>query len=115
MNDSCSPNLSVQGQGMNLANVNTPSNRWGDGPKGTIVNILERAKVYDHTMTSTMNNETSDINLKALSNRVNPDKKNETYVIHSSKTNASSNSSNEISKKPIEELNNKSKQDKSQK
>ncbi len=87
MNDSCLSDLSVQGQAMNLGNVNTPNrSQWGSGPRGTIINVLEHANVYDHTMTSTTNSETSDISLKALVNRVNPNRKNETYIISSPKT-----------------------------
>jgi hypothetical protein len=72
---------------MNLGNVNAPNrSQWGSGPRGTIINVLEHANVYDHTMTSTTNSETSDISLKALANRVNPNRKNETYIISSPKT-----------------------------
>lgn len=115
MNDSNLSNLSIQGQGMNLENVNTPNRpQWGNGPRGTIINVLERANVYDHTMTSTMNTTTSDISLKASANRVNPDRKNETYLVSSPKSVASSNSTVQ---KPIENnlnqtLTSKSKQDK---
>jgi len=100
MNDSCLSDLSIQGQAMNLGNVNTPNRpQWSGGPRGTIISVLERANVYDHTMSNTTNNETSDISLKALANRMNPNRKNETYVISSPKSVASSNSTVE---KPIE-------------
>lgn len=86
MNDSCLSELSVQGQGMNLGNANTPvRSQWGAAPKGTIISVLERANVYDHTMTSTTNSEAADITLKGLANRVNPAKKNETYIISTPK------------------------------
>jgi len=122
MNDSSLTDLSVQGQAMNLGNVNTPNRpQWGGGPRGTIINVLERANVYDHTMTSTTNSETSDISLKALSNRVNPNRKNETYVISSPKSVVASNATVE---KPMENdlivedlnqtLTSKPKQDKNQ-
>jgi hypothetical protein len=92
MNDSCLSDLSVHGQAMNFGNVNTPNRlQWGGGPRGTIINVLEHASVYDHTLTSTTNSETSDISLKALSNRVNPNRHNETYVISNPKPIASSN------------------------
>lgn len=82
MNDSCLSELSVHGQGMNLGNVNAPArSQWGAAPKGTIIGVLERASVYDHTMTSTMNSEAGDVSLQGLANRVNPTKKNETYLI----------------------------------
>jgi hypothetical protein len=100
MNDSCLTDLSIQGQAMNLGNVNTPNrSQWGGAPRGTIINVLERANVYDHTMSSTANSETSDISLKALANRVNTNRKNETFVISSPKSVVSSNSTVE---KPIE-------------
>ncbi|CAF2765027.1 unnamed protein product [Rotaria sp. Silwood2] len=103
MNDSCLTDLNIQGQAMNIGNVNTPNrSQWGSGPRGTIINVLEHANVYDNTMTSTTNNDTSDISLKALINRVNPNRKNETYIISSSKPVTSSNPTVDISKKPIE-------------
>ena len=87
MNVSMTSNLSIQGQQMNIGNANAPvRSQWGGGPRGTIINVLEHASVYDHTM----NNATSDIGLKAPANRVNPDRKNETYVITSPKSSASS-------------------------
>lgn len=82
MNDSCLTELSVQGQGINISNANAPvRSQWGAAPKGTIISVLERANVYDHTMASTINDETSDISLKGLANRMNPTRKNETYVV----------------------------------
>jgi hypothetical protein len=87
MNDSCSPNLSINGQAMNLNNINTPNRQqWDGGPRGTIINALQNANVYEDTMI----NETSDVSLKALSNRGNPNRKNETYVISTAKSNISS-------------------------
>jgi hypothetical protein len=99
MNDSCLSDLSVQGQAMNMGHPNRQ--QWAGTPRGTIISVLEHANVYDHTLTSTANKETSDISLKALANRVNPNRKNETYII-SSKPVPSSNATSDISKKPIE-------------
>jgi hypothetical protein len=99
MNDSCLSDLSVQGQAMNMGHPNRQ--QWGGTPRGTIISVLEHANVYDHTLTSTANKETSDISLKALANRVNPNRKNETYII-SSKSVPSSNATSDVSKKPIE-------------
>ncbi|CAF3681032.1 unnamed protein product [Rotaria sordida] len=124
MIDTCLTDLNVQGQAINIGNVNTPNrSQWGSGPRGTIINALEHANVYDHTMSSTMNTETSNINLTALANRVNPNRKNETYIISSTKSVTSSNPTIDISKKPtiendlvVKELNetlkSQSKQDK---
>jgi hypothetical protein len=85
---------------MNLEPVNTPHrSQWSGGPRGTIISVLEHANVYDQTMSSTTNNETSDISLKALANRVNPNRKNETYIISSPKPVVSTNPTTE---KPIE-------------
>lgn len=82
MNDSCFTDLSIQGQAMNLAPVDTPRrSQWEGGPRGTIINALEQANVYDHTMNSTANTTTADMNVKPLPTRVNPDRKNETYVV----------------------------------
>ena len=84
MNDSCLADLSIQGQAIVMTNDDTPRrSQWGDGPRSTIINVLERANVYDYTMNSTANTGTSDINLQPLANRVNPDRKNETYVVRS--------------------------------
>ena len=100
MNDSCLADLSVQGQAINLAQVDTPRrSQWAEGPRGTIINVLEQANVYDHTMNSTANTATSAISVKALANRVNPDRKNETYVVRSVTPVASS---SPIVQKPIE-------------
>jgi hypothetical protein len=97
MNDSCLSDLNIQGQQMNLGNVNTPNRpQWGAAPRGTIISVLEQATAYDHTMSSTTNNETSDISLKALAKRVDPALKHETYVISSPKPVAS------LKPKPIE-------------
>lgn len=83
MNDSCLTELNVQGQGINLGNVNAPVRpQWGAAPRGTLINALERANVYDHTMASTMNTAASDISSRGLANRVNPTRKNETYIIN---------------------------------
>ena len=102
MNDSCLSDLSVQGQAMNLGNPNPPNrSQWGAAPRGTIISVLEHANVYDNTLTSTVNTETSDISLKALANRVDPNRKNETYVLSSPKAVASSNPTGAIPKKTI--------------
>jgi hypothetical protein len=88
----------IQGQAMNIVNGNG-SNRqqWSGAPRGTIISVLERARVRDHTMSSTTNsidkNETSDISLVNLAKRIDPERKNETYVIP--------NSTCEILNKPI--------------
>ncbi|CAF1068990.1 unnamed protein product [Adineta steineri] len=104
MNDSCLSDLNIQGQAMNLERPNTPNRQqWGAAPRGTIISVLEHANVYDNTLTSTVNTVTSDIGLKALANRVNPNRHNETYVISSPKPVISSNTTtDEISKKPKE-------------
>ncbi len=93
------PNLMIQGQAMNIINGNGLSNRqqWSGTPRRTILNVLERARVKDDTMSSTIdNNETSDISLINLAKRIDPERKNETYVVVES-----SNSSCEILNKPI--------------
>ena len=84
MNDSSTPNLSVQGQGMNLATPN-PSSRpqWGGAPRGTILNALEQAHVYDETMSSTASNQTSDISARDVAKRMGASRANDTYVIAS--------------------------------
>jgi hypothetical protein len=98
------PNLMIQGQAMNIINGNG-SNRqqWSGASRGTIISVLERARARDHTMSSTMtstdNNETSNISLINLAKRIDPDRKNETYVIPNS--DVSSNSTCEILNKPI--------------
>ncbi|CAF4682464.1 unnamed protein product [Rotaria sp. Silwood1] len=103
MNDSCLPDLSIQGQAMNIDNINTPNrSQWGNGPRGTLINVLERANVYDNTMTSTTNNATSNISLKVPVNRTNRNRNNETYVISSSKLGVPSIPKIDIEKKPIE-------------
>ncbi|CAF0887007.1 unnamed protein product [Rotaria sordida] len=114
MNDSSVshvPNLMIHGQAMNIISENK-SNRqkWSNVPRGTIISVLERAPTQDHTMSSTTNstdnnnnnnnnNQTSDISLINLSKRVDPNKKNETYVIPN--TIESTNSTCNISNKPI--------------
>lgn len=91
MNDSSLADLSVQGQAINLAQVDTPRrSQWEGGPRGTIINALEQANVYDQTMNSTANTATSDISVKALVNCVNPDRKNTTYLVRSATPVASS-------------------------
>jgi len=88
----------IQGQAMNIINGNG-SNRqqWSGISRGTVISVLERARARDQTMStttnSTDNNETSDISLINLAKRIDPDRKNETYVIP--------NSSREIPNKPI--------------
>jgi hypothetical protein len=83
---------------MNIINGNG-SNRqqWSGISRGTVISVLERARAKEHTMStttnSTDNNETSDISLINLAKRIDPDRKNETYVIP--------NSSCEIPNKPI--------------
>jgi len=78
MNDTDLSDLNIQGHA-----INTPNRpQWSGGPRGTIISVLERANVYDHTM----NDETSDISLKALANRVNSNRKNETYIISTPKS-----------------------------
>jgi len=83
------PNLMIQGQAMNIINGNG-SNRqqWSDASRGTIISVLERAQARDHTMSSTMNstdnNETSDISLINLAKRIDPERKNETYIVPNS-------------------------------
>ena len=85
------PNLMIQGQAMNINNGNG-SNRqqWSGAPRGTIISVLERARVKEDTMSSTItsndNNEGSDISLANLAKRIDPDKKHETYVIPNSTT-----------------------------
>jgi len=91
-------NLMIQGQAMNIINGNG-SNRqqWSGISRGTVISVLERARARDETMStttnSTDNNETSDISLINLAKRIDPNRKNETYVIP--------NSSREIPNKPI--------------
>jgi hypothetical protein len=91
-------NLMIQGQAMNINNGNG-SNRqhWSPASRGTIISVLERARAQDHTMSSTTsssdNNETSDVSLANLAKRIDPNRKNETYVIP--------NSTCEIPNKPI--------------
>ncbi|CAF3325181.1 unnamed protein product [Rotaria sp. Silwood1] len=107
MNDSSvsnAPNLMIQGQAMNIISENR-SNRpkWSNAARGTIISVLERAPAQDHTMSSTTdstdNNQTSHISLINLAKRVDPNKKNETYVIPN--TNESINLTCDISNKPI--------------
>jgi hypothetical protein len=94
----------IQGQAMNIINGNG-SNRqqWSGAPRGTIISVLERARVRDHTMSSTTNSTdndgTSDISLLNLAKRIDPERKNETYVIPNSTE--SSNSICVILNKPI--------------
>ncbi|CAM4777694.1 unnamed protein product [Rotaria magnacalcarata] len=86
MNDSSLTDLNIHGQAMNLASVNTPRRpQWGGGSPGTIINVLEQASVYDHTILDAPKNETSHVSLIALANRMNLDRKNDTYVISNSK------------------------------
>lgn len=91
-------NLMIQGQAMNI-NSGNGSNRqqWSPASRGTIISVLERARAQDHTMSSTTsssdNNETSDVSLANLAKRIDPNRKNETYVIP--------NSTCEIPNKPI--------------
>jgi hypothetical protein len=79
----------IQGQAMNIVNGNG-SNRqqWSGAPRGTIISVLERARVKEDTMSSTINsndnNETSDISLLNLAKRIDPEKKHETYVVPNS-------------------------------
>lgn len=79
----------IQGQAVNIINGNG-SNRqqWSDASRGTIINVLERARARDHTMSSTIkstdSNETSDISLINLAKRIDSERKNETYVIPNS-------------------------------
>ena len=100
MNDSSMSDLSVQGQAMNLATPNTPVRpQWGGAPRGTILNVLEHANVYDHTLTSTAGTDASGIGLSALARRVNPNSKNETNVVITPKPAAAS--SAVVEKKPV--------------
>lgn len=87
MNDSCTPDLSIQGQAMNLANP-IPSNRpqWGAAPRDTLINALERANAHESTIAGTVQKDAFDFNLQPASNRLSSSQKNETYVISSPKT-----------------------------
>lgn len=87
MNDSCSPALSIQGTATNApTDMNTPGrSQWNSAPRGTLINALEHANVYDGTLISTTNSQASDINLKTSANQVSPDHKNRTYALSSSK------------------------------
>ena len=94
----------VQGQAMNIINGNG-SNRqqWSGAPRGTILSVLERARVRDQTMSSTMtstdNDEASEISLANLAKRIDPERKNETYVIPNSTE--TTNSTCDTPNKPI--------------
>ena len=74
---------------MNIISGNG-SNRqqWSGAPRGTILSVLEHARLKNDTMSSTMtstdNNDSSSITLLSLSNRIDPEKKNDTYVIPNS-------------------------------
>ena len=86
MNDSSMSDLSLQGQAINLATPNTPVRpQWGGAPRGTILNVFENAHAYDHTMTSTAGTDISVISLPASARRVNPNSKNDTYVVSAPK------------------------------
>ncbi|CAF1193266.1 unnamed protein product [Adineta ricciae] len=86
MNDSCAPDLSIQGQAMNLANP-IPSNRpqWGAAPRDTLINALEHANAHESTIASTVQKDAFEFNLQPLHNRLSSSQKNETYVISSPK------------------------------
>ena len=89
------PNMHIQGQAMNINNGNV-SNRqqWSAAPRGTILSVLEHARVKNDTMSSTMtandNNDPSSITLRSLAKRIDPEKKNETYVLPNSSHSAQS-------------------------
>lgn len=86
MNDSCSGDLSVQGQAVNLSGANPPiRSQWGGAPRGTIINALEHATVYDQTVASTINSQALDIGLQQLPNHANQNRHNETFILTSSK------------------------------
>jgi hypothetical protein len=94
----------IQGQAMNINSGNGPSRQqWSAASRGTIISVIERARARDHTMSSTTSSsdshETSDISLTNLAKRIDPHRKNETYVIPNSSE--SSNSTCEITNKPV--------------
>lgn len=95
----------VQGQPMNL-NVEQKSNRshWSNAARGTIISVLERAHTQDRTMSSTAdsnsNTQTLDVTLTSLAQRVDPNRKCETYL--ELKTVESTNSTSDtVLNKPI--------------
>lgn len=100
------PDLMIQGQAMNIVS-GAGSNRqqWSGASRGTVISVLERARAQEHTMSSTIdstdddNNETSDISLINLAKRIDPDRKDETYILPDS--DESSNLTCEVSKKPV--------------
>ncbi|CAF2699339.1 unnamed protein product [Rotaria sp. Silwood2] len=107
MNDSSVsnvPNLMIKGQAMNIIRESRFNRqKWSNVTPGTIISVLERAPAQDDTISSTTdstdNNQTSDISLINLAKRVDPNKKNETYVIPN--IIESLNSPCDISNKPI--------------
>lgn len=76
LNDSSKPDLSVQGQAVNMG-----ANRaqWGVAPRGTLLNALENAPVHNETMNST--DASAIVSMKPATNSSSTDRKNETYVI----------------------------------
>ncbi|UJR13867.1 hypothetical protein I4U23_000875 [Adineta vaga] len=103
MNDSCAPNLSIQGQAMNFANPSTPNRpQWGAAPRDTLINALECANAHESTIASTVSKDTFEINLQPLSNRLSSSQKNETYLISSPKSTISSNATDITTKKSTE-------------
>lgn len=97
------PNLLIQGQAMNIVHGNGSSRQqWSGAPRGTIISVLERAQVRDDTMsstTSTDRSDPSDISLINLAKRIDPERKNETYVLPNAADSSSPNC--EILNKPL--------------
>lgn len=99
------PNLLIEGQGVNIISGNGCSNRqqWSGAPRGTILSVLEHARLKNDTMSSTItstdNNDSSSITLLNLAKRVDPEKKNDTYVIPNSTE--STPSQGEVIDKPV--------------
>ena len=79
----------IQGQAMNIVTENrSHRQQWSNEPRGTIISVLERARTQDQTMSSTTDpiddDQMLDISLINLAKRVDPNRKNETYVIPNS-------------------------------
>ena len=89
---------------MNIV-IENRSNRqqWSNEPRRTIISVLERARTQDQTMTSTIDatddDQMLDISLINLAKRVDPNRKNETYVILNSSQ--SDNPTCDIPNRPI--------------